>query len=315
MTRVEIQTLITNNIQMCLFGHEIEHGKLEFKREWYNLKDDKGIAAFLKDVCAIANTVGPDGYLVIGFDTKNKKFNPVKFSDCGLRDSADLPGIIVKHVDSSFVIDFFPLEVDGQVLNVIHIPPSLDKPHVIRNHKSWPGGNLREEIHRIFVRKGSTVREATKYDIELMYYDRKNIIPEYQFHGTIDYRNGVFMAHAETAPNSQLVKTLTWNFPFILENTGRRTVLVNSVKFSMMNTLDPDFPPTMDFFSTLSLKNFALKQHEIQEITIHNISRSIQGFPITTTEKFLQRLKTNLPFLTTKVTVETSNKIDIPVII
>ena len=62
-------------------------------------------------------------------------------------------------------------------MSILHIPPSFDKPHLIKNYKNEKG---REEQHRIFVRHGSTTRLANKYDIDFMNYDKKNLVPEYR---------------------------------------------------------------------------------------------------------------------------------------
>ncbi len=89
---------------------------------------------FLKDACAIANTVGLDGYIVIGFDEKTKELTNVKFDNSGLRDSNEINGIISRNVDPFLQINTFDMIFGKLSLSILHIPVSLEKPHVIRNY-------------------------------------------------------------------------------------------------------------------------------------------------------------------------------------
>lgn len=182
--------IIKSYLDQAISGLSKENPKFDFKKIWYDLTDKKGINEFLKDTSGIANTFGPDGFIIIGFDDKTKLFNDTCFADCGLKDSNEVYGIINKRVDRLFEFDTEDIEIDGNRLSVIHIPPSLDKPHVIRNYQTFDkDGNLkRNDDHKIFVRKNTSTLTATKYDLELMYYDRKNIIPEYKLIVMIDSR-------------------------------------------------------------------------------------------------------------------------------
>lgn len=312
-----IQSLIASNIQQSIAGQEIEHAKLEFKKEWYNLKDDKGIAAFLKDTSAIANTVGPDGYLVIGFDTRSNQFHPVKFSDTGLRDSSELSGIIVKHVDRAFMIDYFPIEVEGHILNVIHIPPSLGKPHVIRNHKSWPGGNLREESHRIYVRRGSRIWEATKYDLDLMYYDRKNIQPEYQVYGTIQFSDQNFgMNYQEFNPHKRFVEYLTLAAWITLENTGRRTISLGQIELSFGTKIHSGFPERIIFKgNSVSNHKIILPPNDITHESFELSSLQFRGMDFQICSKAIEYWEWNKTEIPMHLTLHTTNQLSIPVIV
>lgn len=156
-----------------------ETNKFDFKTKWYNLKEPASINEFLKDTTAIVNTIGPTGYIVIGYDENTKKVNNSKFKDCGLKDVSQILGLISKRVDRAFDIDIHDILVDGNSFSVIEIPPSIDKPHVIRQYVSKSG---KEEKHVIFVKSASGTTIANKNHLDRMYYDRKNIKPEYQVH-------------------------------------------------------------------------------------------------------------------------------------
>ncbi|MEO5600855.1 MAG: RNA-binding domain-containing protein [Cyclobacteriaceae bacterium] len=156
-----------------------ENPKFDFKAIWYDLKSSKDISEFLKDTTSIVNTFGPDGFIVIGFGDKKKEFTQTTFKDSKLRDSADIINLINGN-DRLFIVNTIDIEVKGNSLSVIHIPPSIDKPHVIKKYITYEtdGQAKKEEDNKIWVRKNSQTFTASKYDIDLMYYDRKNILPD-----------------------------------------------------------------------------------------------------------------------------------------
>jgi hypothetical protein len=93
------------------------------------------------------------------------------------------------------------------------------------------------------VRKGSTNQIATKDDIELMYYDRKNIVPEYEIHANIA------MDSLGTTSGGGKCEV---HFHMTLENSGRRPVSINQILFKL------DFEYT-DFTTSHSVLNFISK--------------------------------------------------------
>src|SRR5690606_23865125 len=136
------------------------------------------------------------------------------------------------------------VEIDDNPLSVIHIPPSIDKPHVIRLYQTFEkDGNLKkEEEHKMFVKKGSRAFPASRYDIELMYYDRKNIIPEYNLHLSyfdstcgfnIRYNQGIVFSFYPTIENTGLrpvaISRLLTNILF--EETGEELVFSSEHQF------------------------------------------------------------------------------------
>lgn len=230
MTIAEIQSYIGSLIDQAFAGQSIEHPKLDFKRQWYDLIDVKGISTFIKDTTAMANTVGLDGFIVFGFDETDLTFHATTFSDSKLKDTAQLPDLINRYVDRAFDIRYYPITVREQPLNVLHIPPSLDKPHVIRLHRSWPKGVLKEEKHKIFVRKTSKIEEANKYDFDLMYYDRKNITAPAALHVSFDlgslYAN---VKPGELSNGVQQTECIYGTLGITFENTGGRAIPIKSM--------------------------------------------------------------------------------------
>lgn len=161
-------------------GLEAESPKIDFKRQWYNLKSKSGINEFLKDVTAIVNTVGLDGLIIIGWDDKTCQYHSAKFRDSNLRDSNEVTGIIAKHCSNLFDFAIYDEIIEGNPVSIIHLPPSFSKPVIIKNYQSFTNDDkIKKEIeHCIWVRKGTSVHHAAKHDLEMMYYDRKNIIQE-----------------------------------------------------------------------------------------------------------------------------------------
>lgn len=161
-------------------GLEVESPKIDFKRQWYDLKSKKGINEFLKDTTAIVNTVGLDGIIIIGWDDKACQYHAAKFKDSYLNDSNEVAGIIAKHCSDLFDFAIYDEVIEGNPVSIIHIPSSFSKPVVIKNYQTFhDNGSIKKEIeHCIWVRKGTSIHHATKYDLEMMYYDRKNIIQE-----------------------------------------------------------------------------------------------------------------------------------------
>lgn len=180
MSREEIFKKVSELLYKSRLGVEVESPKIDFKRTWYNLREKHGISEFLKDTTAMVNTVGLDGFIIIGWDDKHKEFHEAKFSDCGLSDTNEINGIIAKGCSDLFDLSIYDEKIHANLVSIIHIPPSFSKPVFVKNHQTFHRtGDLKNETpQRIFVRSGTSTQPASKPDIEMMYYDRKNIIQE-----------------------------------------------------------------------------------------------------------------------------------------
>lgn len=220
MTSAEITNLIKGVFSNIQPGASLENPKLDFKAKWYDLKDEEDINEFLKDSSAIANTPGLDGFIVIGYDEKRDVYSPSFFKDCKLKDDNELTNLLIKRLDRNFRIANYDITIDGHPLSVLHIPPSFDKPHVIRNYTK----NGKSTEHRVFIRHGSTVRVATKYDHDFMAYDRKNNIPEYS----------IFISSSKLSFSPRLSPTnaVDMNVGLIIENNGIRPVAIKHIKLN-----------------------------------------------------------------------------------
>lgn len=225
MTREQIEKQVTKYIIDAQNDLDVENPKVDFKREWYDLSDSDGINEFLKDTTAIANTVGLDGFIIIGFDLKTKQFHSALFSNSNLKDSSFIPDMIIKRCSNLFDLNTYDIDFQGNRLSIIHMPPTLEKPIFITNYQK---DKTKAGIpHRVFVRKNSTAREASKYDIEMMFYDRKNLQPEIDLEVNLEYLSFVLYNQERLYCATELY----------FENNGRKSIPVIDINMCIGNEL------------------------------------------------------------------------------
>lgn len=229
MTEDQIKEKVKSILKKVDNDQEIENPKIDFKKDWYKLNENgKAYYEFLKDTSAISNTFGLDGYIIIGYDEKKRTYHDTKFIDCELGDTSKIYPLINKNITDPFDINIYDIDLDGHLMSVIHLPPSINKPHVIKLFKKFDKkGNIRQEQNRIFIRKSTGIFPASKYDLELMYYDKKNNIPEYEIRvdaTKIDFREIGTNIHSK---RTQFV------IYFTIENLGRRVIAINDMTISV----------------------------------------------------------------------------------
>jgi len=225
LTKEEVQEKISRYIDQALQGIPNEEPKLDYKRQYHNLKDNKSKSKFLKLVTAIANTLGEHGFIVYGFDpddTKKQFFYPPKLSDSGLKDDNELTGFIVRNVSHSFDIIRYPIDYKGNLLEVLYIPATNEKPYLVRSMHDAKGNIQRNQI---FVRDGTTTKNANKGDIDDMYYYRgkeQNIIPDYDLELSIININEKSV-YEKTPQNLRSIELM-------IENIGKRPFSISKVE-------------------------------------------------------------------------------------
>ena len=254
MTIEEITQIVKSYIKQSAEGLEIENPKCDFKAQWYDLSNKKGINEFLKDTSAIANTFGLDGLVIIGYDNKTNKYHDTTFRDSKLSDTSKITDLINKKIDRLFDINIYDIQIDNHNLSILHIPPSLDKPHVIISYQTFDkeGDLKKEEQQRIFVRKGTSTYPASKNDLELMFYDRKNIIPEYKiltsYHtDTLD----IWFPGTNEAGNKNNVG-IRASISIAFENIGRRPIAINEITYEISIFENPREYQKIEFISVWS---------------------------------------------------------------
>jgi hypothetical protein len=222
MNEEDIKKLVTEKIYQTLDGMSKENNKFDFKKEWYDLKNEIKMYEFLKDISAIINTPGPDGFIVIGFDDKAKNYSNSVFSDSNLKDKNEIVGIINRRIEHAFEINIHDIEIEGHKLSVIHIPPSTKKPHFIRNYKT----RKKEEQHRIFIKNDTTTKIAGRDDLERMLWDNKNPEPEYNFELSLNIKSIVF----NRANSGELEVGISG---VVIENLSSRNLAIANLEFEL----------------------------------------------------------------------------------
>lgn len=278
MQKQEILNTVKKAIDQSVSGLEIENSKFDFKLKWYLLSDEHGKNEFVKDLSAIANTYGPDGFLVIGYNDRMKTFETSPFNASGLRDTSDMIDLVNKRVDRIFNFDLHQMIYNGIVISILHVPPSIDKPHVIRHYLSYKGsGTPREAFNSVFVRKGTRTMNASRTDYELMAYDKKNIVPEYRILSSCYYAS----IHMRTEWD-QVAKNYIYHcvIPLTLENTGARPVSISSFKINLLvkisnGVVEHDTNSYKNYLSqTIILQPGEMRNHEIKFITYPKINEN-----------------------------------------
>lgn len=219
----DLKRKVRSYLDQDLQGLEMESNKIEFKRDWPDLKDKYKVSEFVKDISAIANTYGLDGFIIFGYDQSKKDFKGATFPSSNLRDKAELMGLMVKNLSDVFVIDIIEDLFRGVHYSFIHIPPTKHKPIIVKKFQRIDKkGNHKDEDQRIFVRSATGTRVANKNDLDLMYYDNANIKSDFDLE--IDLQSYWAIIDYKGWKNIYLIS--------ILENVGLRPLVLNSYSLS-----------------------------------------------------------------------------------
>jgi hypothetical protein len=267
MTEEEIKKMVRSNIDLSLSGLSIEKSKFDFKREWYNLKSDQGKNEFIKDTTSMVNTYGLDGVIVIGFDDETKEFTDSKLPV----DPSELIDLINKRVDRLFDVNTYDVNYQGHSLSVIHIPPSMDKPHFIRNFKTYNSdGSVKNSYENVIrIRKNTETYFSTRYDLDLMLWDNKNVIPDYRILSSFNDNSLSF--HGRDDPKCIISLTL--------ENVGKRPVGIIWMKITFQLYHEDQYPnEIIECIVSCKQKNIIIPSGEMWnnnvEMSIMNSSRT-----------------------------------------
>ena len=224
MTRKEVKDEIQQQIRNAENGLQSENPKFDFKFKWYDLSQkDRDYYELIKDCSAMANSIGNDGIIAIGYDDKRCLYNESKITSSGKLESLEIYKILGGNIVEMFDINIYEERINDKIFSVLHIPNSISKPHLIKDYKrNWKDGESKvTEKNKIFIRKDTGTKEANKYDIDLMYIDRKNIIPDYLLYVDaikIDFGN-----------YSKRKETIQFVIFFSIENLGKRPVAISDI--------------------------------------------------------------------------------------
>jgi len=226
----QITKIIEPIILQSFDGQDIENNKIECKSKWWDLKNLGGLYEFLKDTCAIVNTFGLDGFIIIGYNDKTKEFSDAQFSDSGCKDNAEIRHLLIKHVDTVFDLNTFDINLNGNKLSILHIPPSIEKPHVLKVYKQENKSGTKEEFNKIYIRKNTANYVASKNDIDIMYYDRKNIVAEQKLLISVKKQTMGIRGTSMGGVYNNMAITPT----LIFENQGIRPIAIIGIELSFI---------------------------------------------------------------------------------
>lgn len=212
-----------------------EKRKLEFKRKWYDLSGNtpRDEEEFCKDITAMANTPGPEGSIIIGLDEKKGDLTNSPVSNSGLADS-QITNLIIKRVRPTiqFEIDTVAIDKDT-VITLIKVPPSLEKPHVMGVYRTYDKKNKPSGQRENFIpiRYGASIFPANHTDLEYMYYDRKNVVHDYDI--KILPLDNRFAINVGKKHHDQYI---TITIRYLIQNTGMHPIAINNVKLQIIET-------------------------------------------------------------------------------
>ncbi len=227
---LELKKIVLNISNKIKAGGEPENPRIELKRQWPVLTGIKGndlnisISKFLKEFVALANFYGPwKGYLIIGIDEKNGNFFNSPFSKSGLRDSSDFSKMVSSKVDGQIPFLYDQIQIEDKIISIFEIEPSIEKPHILLDYHT----KNNHEKNYIPVKYGSDIKNASKSEIDLMYYDRGNVIPEYKL-DTNFIEGSYYIRHGGTSTIMSHYVEMT----IIFENDGRKPITIKEVALS-----------------------------------------------------------------------------------
>ncbi len=159
-----------NSDQLQALASEISRGRTEdqktdWKKRWYDLKEQQAKEEFRKDIAALANSCGEGpGQLVIGLKEGS-------FFDAPLpKDEAELQQIL-KEISPPPNASFEEIVVRGDSgearVTVVSVLPPYDRPYVSK----------RGDLSLVPVRRGSSTGTATRFELD-SFYRPKTRLPE-----------------------------------------------------------------------------------------------------------------------------------------
>ncbi|MCT8976374.1 putative DNA binding domain-containing protein [Clostridium sp. CX1] len=128
---------------------KIEGPKLDFKQS-IQIETDSGRRELAKDICAIANSKGGRGYLIIGIEDKTKKV--IGIEDFELSEEK-IQQIVSSRIDPPIPISLEVIEFQNKKVAIINVYDGPQKPYQLRDNGAF------------YVRRGSTNDTMRKQEI------------------------------------------------------------------------------------------------------------------------------------------------------
>ena len=137
-----------------------EGRKLDFKLR-LDLDTETGKKELAKDVCAIANSRGGRGYIVVGVEDKTKKIHGIDGDEFPTEEQ--LQQIVSSRCEPPIPISVEVLTIEKKLVAVITIFNGDQRPYQVREHGSF------------YIRRGSTTDTMRKQELVSMLQDNLNL--------------------------------------------------------------------------------------------------------------------------------------------
>lgn len=135
-----------------------EGSKLDFKLK-LDILTESGRKELAKDVCAIANSRGGRGYLIIGIEDKTKKIVGIEDN---IYNEEKIQQIISSRCDPPIPISLDHIKLENKTIGVITIYDGNQKPYQVRDNGVF------------FIRRGSTTDVMRKQEIVSLLQENLN---------------------------------------------------------------------------------------------------------------------------------------------
>lgn len=133
--------------------------KLDFKLQ-LDLNGENGKKELAKDVCAIANSRGGRGYLIIGVEDKTKEIVGVEASSFS---EEQIQQIICSRCEPPIPIILETFKIEGKIIAVITIFQGSQKPYQYRENGAF------------YIRRGSTTDTMRKQELITAFQENMNL--------------------------------------------------------------------------------------------------------------------------------------------
>lgn len=141
-------------------GGRQESAGLEWKRQWWDFKNERSSEEFIKDICGLANTLDlprtQPRHIIVGLADDGQVHDaPPPLDEADLQQR-------LRAIDPHPTVSLHLHKVAGARVSVLSVKPPFDQPYVVR---------FRNE-NRVFIRMGSAIGTASRRQLDRMYQQK-----------------------------------------------------------------------------------------------------------------------------------------------
>ena len=174
--------------------------KLDYKQK-VDINSEYGKKELAKDICAIANSRGGRGYLIVGIEDKTKAV--IGYEKRFSFTEEQIQQIVSTRCEPPIPIKVDYIELDGKEISVITIYDGNQKPYQIRENGAF------------YIRRGSTTDVMRKQELLSSFQDNLNLVLE----------SCPVIRSNPTVLNSELINKYFKNKGIVLNNENKEFLL------------------------------------------------------------------------------------------